>query len=295
MADYEIYQATIWSWQILSRKLIARDASKMNSFPVDTPIDIEDASSGGSPHLPHRSTGRRKREGELSLSSKAAEDILIPTAGPSASITSDGIFTEQEPNTDIDTKPRRPRRARGDDVPKPDDEKPGPSRTGWNTGPDGKDISIDDQQGAGSGIGFLRRRSAKKRTDSAGTHDIEDASADKAKKQTTIGTTREEDTVIMVIPDLDDVQEDDMMTTVAAAPAVPVNRFKTIKELDNELMASTGQLVEPPTSVAGIDVSLLVSLALVSPDEVQEADTHWDWDVIYTEVTAGLHEKPVPA
>lgn len=39
-----------------------------------------------------------------------------------------------------------------------------------------------------------------------------------------------------VIPDLDDVQEEDMATQIAAPPSVPVNRVITYRELDNDLL-----------------------------------------------------------
>ena len=41
---------------------------------------------------------------------------------------------------------------------------------------------------------------------------------------------------IPVIPDLDDVQEEDMVTQVAAPPTVQVNRVATYRELDNDLL-----------------------------------------------------------
>ncbi|KAJ3159968.1 Intraflagellar transport protein 43 [Geranomyces michiganensis] len=112
---------------------------------------------------------------------------------------------------------------------------------------------------------------------------------EKIKKHTTIGGGGVEEAVTIIIPDLDAVQDDEMLVTVAVAPAVKVNRFKTMQELDGELLASTGQLIEPPTSLAGIDVSLLVSLALNPPDQLIEPDVPWEWDVTFTEVTSDLH------
>ena len=41
---------------------------------------------------------------------------------------------------------------------------------------------------------------------------------------------------IPVIPDLDEVQEEDMVTQVAAPPTVQVNRVQTYRELDNDLL-----------------------------------------------------------
>ncbi len=41
---------------------------------------------------------------------------------------------------------------------------------------------------------------------------------------------------IPVIPDLDDVQEEDMAAQIAAPPSVQVNRVATYRELDNDLL-----------------------------------------------------------
>ncbi|TPX54513.1 hypothetical protein PhCBS80983_g05891 [Powellomyces hirtus] len=114
---------------------------------------------------------------------------------------------------------------------------------------------------------------------------------EKIRKHTTIGQGVE-DAVTVIIPDLEDVADADLLVTVASAPAVKVNRFKTMQELDGELVASSGQLIEPPTSLAGIDVSLLVAMALNPPDQLVEPDVHWDWDVVFTEVTSDLHLEP---
>ncbi|KAJ3187728.1 hypothetical protein HDU85_006121 [Gaertneriomyces sp. JEL0708] len=82
---------------------------------------------------------------------------------------------------------------------------------------------------------------------------------------------------ILSIPTLD-------TTELASAPALPTNRLKTIQQLDSELMASTGALVEPPTSLSGVDLSLLVGTALRPPNEVLEENVPWDWDVVWQEV-----------
>ncbi|KAI8621743.1 intraflagellar transport protein 43-domain-containing protein [Chytriomyces sp. MP71] len=92
------------------------------------------------------------------------------------------------------------------------------------------------------------------------------------------------DEVIMIIPDLNDVEEDEMITTVAAPPSLKVNKVKTIRELDNELAISTGMLNDQ-SGVDGIDFTLLTTYALCPPDMVYEEDRHWDWDVTFTEIT----------
>ena len=41
---------------------------------------------------------------------------------------------------------------------------------------------------------------------------------------------------IPVIPDLEEFQEEDMATQIAAPPSVQVNRVATYRELDNDLL-----------------------------------------------------------
>ncbi|KAJ3169697.1 Intraflagellar transport protein 43 [Geranomyces variabilis] len=153
------------------------------------------------------------------------------------------------------------------------------TRSGW-----------DLSDGAGAVDGLKRDRAAT--VDDEDSHEAiapTKSAKEKIKKHTTIGGGGVEEAVTIIIPDLEAVQDNEMLTTVAVAPAVKVNRFKTMQELDGELLASTGQLIEPPTSLAGIDVSLLVSLALNPPDQLVEPDVPWEWDVTFTEVTSDLH------
>ncbi|KAJ3162910.1 Intraflagellar transport protein 43 [Geranomyces variabilis] len=153
------------------------------------------------------------------------------------------------------------------------------TRSGW-----------DLSEGAGAAEGLRRDRAATVDDDDANdTAAPAKGGKEKIKKHTTIGGGGIEEAVTIIIPDLEAVQDNEMLTTVAVAPAVKVNRFKTMQELDGELLASTGQLIEPPTSLAGIDVSLLVSLALSPPDQLVEPDVPWEWDVTFTEVTSDLH------
>jgi hypothetical protein len=49
---------------------------------------------------------------------------------------------------------------------------------------------------------------------------------------------------MIVIPDITDVEDDEMITTVAAPPSLKVNKVRTIRELDSDLAASTGLLNE---------------------------------------------------
>ncbi|XP_075186700.1 intraflagellar transport protein 43 homolog [Anomaloglossus baeobatrachus] len=88
---------------------------------------------------------------------------------------------------------------------------------------------------------------------------------------------------IPVIPDLEDVQEEDMALQVASPPSVQGNRVMTYRDLDNDLMRHAAfQLLD-----GDIDLKLLTKV--LSPEvDVQEDDARWDWDLLYTEVSSEL-------
>ncbi|KAG8514368.1 Intraflagellar transport protein 43, partial [Galemys pyrenaicus] len=88
---------------------------------------------------------------------------------------------------------------------------------------------------------------------------------------------------IPVIPDLEDVQEEDFVLQVAAPPSIQVNRVMTYRDLDNDLMKySAFQTLD-----GEIDLKLLTKV-LAPEHEVREDDISWDWDRLYTEVSSEL-------
>ncbi|KAM3918107.1 intraflagellar transport protein 43 homolog isoform 2-T2 [Leptodactylus fuscus] len=88
---------------------------------------------------------------------------------------------------------------------------------------------------------------------------------------------------IPVIPDLEDVQEEDLALQVASPPSVQVNRVMTYRDLDNDLMRHAAF----QTLDGDIDLKLLTKV--LSPEvDVREDDVRWDWDLLYTEVSSEL-------
>ncbi|XP_014446565.1 intraflagellar transport protein 43 homolog isoform X2 [Tupaia chinensis] len=88
---------------------------------------------------------------------------------------------------------------------------------------------------------------------------------------------------IPVIPDLEEVQEEDFVLQVAAPPSIQVNRVMTYRDLDNDLMKySAFQTLD-----GEIDLKLLTKV-LAPEHEVREDDVSWDWDLLYTEVSSEL-------
>ncbi|XP_078464837.1 intraflagellar transport protein 43 homolog isoform X5 [Lampetra planeri] len=92
-----------------------------------------------------------------------------------------------------------------------------------------------------------------------------------------------EDGDIPVIPDLDDMQEDDLTAQVAAPPSMQVNRVMTFKDLDSDLMTHAAF----QTLDGDIDLKLLTRVLAPEP-EIREDDGPWDWALLYTEVSSEL-------
>ncbi|KAM7155241.1 intraflagellar transport protein 43 homolog isoform 2-T2 [Molossus nigricans] len=88
---------------------------------------------------------------------------------------------------------------------------------------------------------------------------------------------------ILVIPDLEEVQEEDFVLQVAAPPSIQVNRVMTYRDLDNDLM----KYAAFQTLDGEIDLKLLTKV-LAPEQEVREDDVSWDWDRLYTEVSSEL-------
>ncbi|XP_076605687.1 intraflagellar transport protein 43 homolog [Chaetodon auriga] len=108
--------------------------------------------------------------------------------------------------------------------------------------------------------------------------DLEDR---RLRPQTPEGSDDEGD--IPVIPDLDEVQEEDLTMQVAAPPSIQVNRVMTYRDLDNDLKYySAFQTLD-----GEIDLKLLTKV-LAPEQEVKEDDVSWDWDHLFTEVSSEL-------
>ncbi|KAK1894339.1 Intraflagellar transport protein 43 like A [Dissostichus eleginoides] len=86
-----------------------------------------------------------------------------------------------------------------------------------------------------------------------------------------------------IIPDLEEVQEEDLTLQIAAPPSMQVNRVMTYRDLDNDLKYySAFQPLD-----GEIDLKLLTKV-LAPEQEVKEDDVIWDWDHLFTEVSSEL-------
>ncbi|XP_041903210.1 intraflagellar transport protein 43 homolog [Corvus kubaryi] len=88
---------------------------------------------------------------------------------------------------------------------------------------------------------------------------------------------------IPIIPDLEDVQEEDLAMQVAAPPSVQVNRVLTYHDLDKDLM----KYAAFQTLDGEVDLKLLTKV-LAPEHELREDDASWDWDHLFTEVSSEL-------
>ncbi|XP_017384069.1 intraflagellar transport protein 43 homolog isoform X1 [Cebus imitator] len=86
---------------------------------------------------------------------------------------------------------------------------------------------------------------------------------------------------IPIIPDLEEVQEEDFVLQVAAPPSIQVKRVMTYRDLDNDLMKYSAI----QTLDGEIDLKLLTKV-LAPEHEVREDDVGWDWDHLFTDVSS---------
>ena len=91
-----------------------------------------------------------------------------------------------------------------------------------------------------------------------------------------------------VIPDLDDVQDEDMALQVAEAPAVSVNRVATYRELDNDLLKHVAF-----ATMEDIDLRLLTR-CLAPESSLKEPDVTWHWDQVFAQVSGELRREWFP-
>merc|ERR1712038_63463 len=98
-----------------------------------------------------------------------------------------------------------------------------------------------------------------------------------------IGSDDEDDGPL--IPDLDDVRDEDMAFQVADAPSVAVNRVATYKELDSDLLKHVAF-----ATLDDIDLRLLTK-RLAPESALKEPDENWNWDVVFAQVSGELHKE----
>ncbi|KAF0297714.1 Intraflagellar transport protein 43 [Amphibalanus amphitrite] len=144
--------------------------------------------------------------------------------------------------------------------------------------PQGPPPAAPDPSAAPQGIG--RRRRA----------DFDEPAAKAPDSQTDLQprvTTWDDDDAeaIPMIPDLDEVMEEDLALQVAPAPMAPVNRVATMQELNEDLQKRPAFM-----TLDGVDLQLIAKCVQDGRD-VEEPDKPWAWDVLFTEIMSEVQDE----
>ncbi|XP_076766372.1 intraflagellar transport 43 isoform X2 [Xylocopa sonorina] len=89
---------------------------------------------------------------------------------------------------------------------------------------------------------------------------------------------------IPVIPDLDEIQEDNALSDINT-PSVNVNRVAAYKELDTDLVKNAAF-----TSLNGVNLSLLAE-KLYNEHLTKEPDEVWNWNLLFTQVSSEVNSE----
>lgn len=98
-------------------------------------------------------------------------------------------------------------------------------------------------------------------------------------------TKPDSDDEIPVIPDLDDLQEDELASQIAKAPSVVINRVATYKELDSDLFKHAAF-----ATLDDMNLRLLTKRLNLEAD-IKEPDSCWTWDLLFTDVASDLNNE----
>ncbi|XP_068230405.1 intraflagellar transport protein 43 homolog [Palaemon carinicauda] len=92
-----------------------------------------------------------------------------------------------------------------------------------------------------------------------------------------------------IIPDLEEVVEEDFTQQVAQAPSIAVNRVATFKELDSDLLRHAAF-----STLDDIDLRILTN-CLANEADIREPDIEWKWDTVFTEISSELRNEWHPS
>ncbi|KAL6259919.1 intraflagellar transport protein 43 homolog A [Pogonomyrmex barbatus] len=95
----------------------------------------------------------------------------------------------------------------------------------------------------------------------------------------------EQEDDIPVIPDLDEIQEDNISSEIASAPTVNANRVTAYEELDTDLVKNAAY-----TSLDGVSLSLLAD-RLYNENLVKEPDEVWNWNLLFTQISSEINSE----
>eukprot|EP00092_Neocalanus_flemingeri_P006648 GFUD01007174.1.p1 GENE.GFUD01007174.1~~GFUD01007174.1.p1 ORF type:complete len:218 (-),score=74.30 GFUD01007174.1:36-689(-) len=91
-----------------------------------------------------------------------------------------------------------------------------------------------------------------------------------------------------IIPDLEEVEQEDLALKIAEAPNVAVNRVATYKELDSDLLKHAAFATLEEIDLRMLTRCMAPEAALKEPDET------WTWDMLFTDVSSELQSEWFP-
>ncbi|CAM9487544.1 unnamed protein product [Ectocarpus fasciculatus] len=196
------------------------------------------------------------------MSSKWADEDEKDDAGNGSPLTPNSPPSEHKDSGGGGRRSRRPRPGRGDiDAAAAEKDRP-PVKTvagGWELDGAG---STEAQRKTGGQTTIAQQKPIEGGTNRANRRNHFD----------------NEETEILVIPDLEDEGEEDVETKVAAAPQNTTRRVPSLRELDEDLKYAI------PSGADGLDMSLLTK-TLVPPEMLEEDDSPWEFDSLLQSVT----------
>ncbi|KAL7741468.1 hypothetical protein ACLKA6_000788 [Drosophila palustris] len=88
---------------------------------------------------------------------------------------------------------------------------------------------------------------------------------------------------IPIIPDLDDIRDEILLNEIVEPPSASINREVTFKELSSDLLSQNAF-----SAIEDVDLSILTR-CLQLQEGLDEPDELWEWDKLFTEVTAQIN------
>ncbi len=90
------------------------------------------------------------------------------------------------------------------------------------------------------------------------------------------------DDVMPLIPDIDEVRDQELIQQTAQAPTLQVNQLISFQELDKNALKHSAF-----ASLDGIDLTQLTNFCLTE-SQVKEEDITWNWDNLMSDITSKL-------
>ncbi|SPP82101.1 intraflagellar transport protein 43 homolog [Drosophila guanche] len=114
-------------------------------------------------------------------------------------------------------------------------------------------------------------------------HSFDDERFQQTKSATSVPTDD-----IPVIPDVDDFKDEIMLNEIVEPPTASLNRLAVLKEISTDLLSQHAF-----NAVDNFNLSILTD-CLLPQETLNEVDEIWQWDKLFTEVSAEIHSDKAP-